>query len=276
MSVVARVAPAVSGAMPAISDSEFRRLRDWLEAATGIHLTAAKRTLVTSRLAVRLRMREVSTFTAYLRLVDTEPAERQAAIDLLTTNETYFFREPKHFEFLQSLLPRLGPAPARIWSAACSTGEEAFSIAMLLDAGMRGRPWEILATDISTRVLERAATGHYRIDRTDGIPREYLARYCLKGTGSQEGTLLVTRRLRERIRFEQANLTSPLPDVGEFDVIFLRNVMIYFDTPTKRDVVERLVRHLRPGGHLLIGHSESLTDVTRVVQPVAPAIYRKA
>lgn len=276
--MMAAVAPCVAPAdfgLPAITDAEFHRLRDWLEAATGIHLGPAKRTLVTSRLAGRLRERGAGTFTAYLRLVEADACERQAAIDLLTTNETYFFREPQHFDFLQRLLPTLDASPVRVWSAACSSGEEAYSIAMLLDSHLRGRPWEILGTDISTRMVERAASGHYRMERATGIPRDLLARYCLKGTGAQAGTLLVARALRERVRFLHANLCGALPEVGQFDVIFLRNVMIYFDGDTKRLVVERLLRHLRPGGYLLVGHSETLNDVTRAVQPVAPSIYRR-
>lgn len=278
MSVVLRRAtpPAEAGGMLHITEAEFARLRDWLHAATGIHLGDGKRTLVTSRLAKRLRETGAGTFTAYLRLVAANATERQTAVDLLTTNETYFFREPKHFDFLQRTLATLPPGgPVRIWSAACSTGEEPYSIAMLLDAHLRGRPWEILATDISTRVIESARAGHYRMERARGIPPELLSRYCLKGTGRQEGTLLISRRLRERVRFEHANLNAPLPAYGEFDMIFLRNVMIYFDMETKRDVVARLVTHLRPGGYFLVGHSESLNDVSRALQIVAPAIYRK-
>lgn len=277
MSAAARLAsPAASGGMPAITDAEFARLRDWLASSTGISLGDGKRTLVTSRLARRLRENGVGTFTEYLRLVAANADERQVAVDLLTTNETYFFREPRHFDFLQRLLPTL-PAgrPVRIWSAACSTGEEPYSIAMLLESQLGGRPWEILGTDISMRVLDAARAGHYRMERATGIPEDLRARFCLKGTGPQAGTLLVARRLRERVRFEQANLNAPLPDVGEFDVIFLRNVMIYFDLETKRDLVARLLRHLRPGGYFLVGHSESLNDVTRALQPVTPAVYRK-
>ena len=268
--------PEPTGGVAQITDAEFTRLREWLLASTGISLGEGKRTLVTSRLAKRLRENALGTFTEYLRLVASDAAERQIAVDLLTTNETYFFREPKHFDFLQRTLATLPPAgPVRIWSAACSTGEEPYSIAMLLDAHLRGRPWEILATDISTRVIESARAGHYRMERARGIPPELLSRYCLKGTGRQEGTLLVSRRLRERVRFEHANLNAPLPAYGEFDMIFLRNVMIYFDMETKRDVVARLVTHLRPGGYFLVGHSESLNDVSRALQIVAPAIYRK-
>ncbi|MGY4516083.1 CheR family methyltransferase [Lysobacter sp. HA18] len=262
---------------PSITDAEFARLRDWLHDATGIHLTAAKKTLVTSRLARRLREAGDATFSAYLSRVFDDSAERQVAIDLLTTNETYFFREAAHFDFLASRVAQL-PAErtVRVWSAASSSGEEAYSIAMLLDSKLGMRPWEVVGTDISARMVQAARAGHYRLQRTSGIPRPMLERYCLKGTGSQAGTLLVNRRLRERVRFEHANLTSSLPELGEFDVIFLRNVMIYFDNATKRGVVERVLRHLRPGGHLLVGHSETLGDVTQAVRALSPSIYVRA
>jgi chemotaxis protein methyltransferase CheR len=259
---------------PGITATEFRQLRDWLKSATGIALSSSKTVLVTSRLACRLRARGVATFTAYLRLVATDPIERQCAIDLLTTNETYFFREPRHFDWLRDLLPRLAGQPVRVWSAACSTGEEPYSVAMLLDSHLGGRPWDVLGTDISSRVLDTARAGHYRMERAQGLPPDLRRRYCLRGTGAQEGTLLVAKSLRDRVRFEQVNLTLALPDLGTFDVIFLRNVMIYFEQETKRRVVEQLATRLRPGGHLLIGHSETLNDVTDVVRPVAPSIYR--
>jgi chemotaxis protein methyltransferase CheR len=266
------------GAAPSITAHEFDALRRWLHANAGISLTAAKQPLVTSRLAKRLRELGLSTYTEYLRRLGTDSAERQAALDLLTTNETYFFREPRHFEFLRSILPTLTltQSPIRIWSAACSTGEEPYSIAMLLaDALPAHRPWEILGTDISSRVLEAARSGHYRLERARNLPPATLSKHCLKGTGPQTGTLLVRRELRARVRFEPINLNETLPDYGQFDVIFLRNVMIYFDDATKRDVVARLVPMLRPGGHLLIGHSESLNGLTTALRTVAPSIYRR-
>lgn len=267
---------AGAGTAPAITAHEFETLRRWLHANAGISLTAAKQPLVTSRLAKRLRELGISTYTEYLRRLGTDAGERQAALDLLTTNETYFFREPRHFEFLRSLLPTLTQSPVRIWSAACSTGEEPYSIAMLLaDALPAHRQWEVLGTDISSRVLEAARSGHYKLERARNLPPAMLSKHCLRGTGPQAGTLLVRRELRARVRFEPINLNETPPDFGQFDVIFLRNVMIYFDDATKRDVVARLVPMLRPGGHFLIGHSESLNGLTTALRPVAPAIYRR-
>lgn len=267
---------AGAGPAPSITTHEFEALRRWLHTNAGISLTAAKQPLVTSRLAKRLRELGLSTYTEYLRRLGADAAERQAALDLLTTNETYFFREPRHFEFLRGILPTLAQSPIRIWSAACSTGEEPYSIAMLLaDALPAHRQWEILGTDISSRVLDAARSGHYRLERARNLPPAMLSKHCLKGTGPQSGTLLVRRELRARVRFEPINLNETLPDFGQFDVIFLRNVMIYFDDATKREVVARLVPMLRPGGHFLIGHSESLNGLTTSLRAVAPSIYRR-
>lgn len=146
---------------------------------------------------------------------------------------------------------------------------------MLLADCLREAPWEIVASDISTRVLERARSAHYAMERAEHIPQEYLRTFCLKGVGRQEGTFMIDKRLRSKIDFRQVNLNEQLPRLGEFDVIFLRNVMIYFDLETKRKVVQRLMAALKPGGHLLIGHSESLNGVNDELPVVAPSIYRK-
>ena len=136
-------------------------------------------------------------------------------------------------------------------------------------------PWDVLGTDISTRVLRRARTGHYPLERARNVPPSYLKRYCLRGHGAQEGTLLVERALRSRVTFAQVNLNTDLPRLGDFDVVFLRNVMIYFNGDTKRQVVARVLSALKPGGHLFIGHSESLNDISTAVDQLAPSIYRK-
>lgn len=262
-----------------LSDQEFGQFQKLLYGIAGIHLSPAKKALVCGRLAKRLNQHRLASYGEYFRLLTSgqHQAELQVAVDLLTTNETYFFREPKHFDFLHhKILPGHNPGRSfRVWSAACSSGEEPYSIAMVLADHLGEAPWEVVATDISSRVLEKARAGHYPMERASGISREHLSRYCLKGVGSQEGALLVERRLRSRVNFMQVNLTRPLPALGEFDLIFLRNVMIYFDLETKRQVVQRLLPLLRPGGHFLIGHSESLNGVVDTLQAIAPAIYRK-
>ena len=262
-----------------LSDSEFAQFQRFIYESAGITLSDAKRALVCGRLAKRLHACQLKSYGEYLDLLMSgeSSAELQTAVDLLTTNETYFFREPKHFQFLKETLRtrRAAGTAFRVWSAAGSTGEEAYSIAMVLEDCLGGGPWDVVASDISTRVLARARTGHYRLDRLANFPSGYLQRFCLKGTGAQEGTLLVERKLRSRVRFLQVNLNAPLPRLGMFDVIFLRNVLIYFNLQTKRGVVARVLDALKPGGWLFIGHSESLIDLSDGVEMAAAAIYRK-
>ncbi len=263
-----------------ISDQEFTQFQHFIYEAAGITLSPAKKALVSGRLSKRLQHCRVNSYGEYFRLLTSGDAsdEVQTAVDLLTTNETYFFREQKHFDFLreQALAARKRTQAFRVWSAASSTGEEGYSIAMVLADCLADAPWEVIGTDISTRVLQKARIGHYPAERAKLIPPAYLKRFCLKGTGPQQGTLLIERSLRNRMRFMQANLNTSLPQLGLFDVIFLRNVMIYFNGDTKRQVVARVLSLLKPDGYFCIGHSESLNDITDAVQLVAPSIYRKA
>jgi chemotaxis protein methyltransferase CheR len=262
-----------------ITDQEFVLFQRFIHDAAGIALSTSKKALVSSRLAKRLSLLKLRSFTEYFKVLSSgqDAQEVQVAIDLLTTNETYFFREARHFEVLreQAEQARGRLQPFRVWSAACSTGEEPYSIAMVLAATMPHTPYEVLGSDISARVLDRARTGLYPVSRTTHIPRVYLQQYCLRGTQQQEGTVLVDRALRQRVRFMQINLNTALPRIGPFDVIFLRNVLIYFDATTKRQVVERVLSALKPGGHLMIGHSESLNGLDLGVVALAPSIYRK-
>jgi len=266
---------------PQISDQEFAHFQRFIFDAAGITLAASKKMLVTSRLGSRLQRHDLGTYSEYLRLLASGqvPEEVQLAVDLLTTNETYFFREPRHFEFMERQLRNwLGQPqsqPLRVWSAAGSSGEEAYSIAMVLEDLLRGRAWEVLASDISARVLERARAGHYPMERARHIPSAYLQRFCLKGHGKQAQTLLIERNLRNKVHFQQINLNARLPAIGQFDLVFLRNVLIYFNGDTKREVIARILSVLRPGGWLFIGHSETLNGISEAVQSVAPAIYRK-
>ncbi|VTU25254.1 Chemotaxis protein methyltransferase [Variovorax sp. SRS16] len=262
-----------------LTDIEFGRFQRFIHEAAGITLSPAKKALVCGRLFKRLQAHRLNSYTDYLALLDSgrAAAEVQTAIDLLTTNETYFFREPRHFELLRTvaLAAASRPQPLRVWSAACSTGEECYSIAMVLADCLGATAWEVVGTDISSRVLQRARAAHYPLERTRHVPPAYLKRFCLRGLGEQEGTLLVERPLRERVRFAQVNLNAGLPALGSFDMIFLRNVMIYFNGDTKRQVVARVLALLKPGGHFCIGHSETLNEISTAVQQVAPSIYRK-
>ncbi|MBI1905709.1 MAG: protein-glutamate O-methyltransferase CheR [Rhodocyclales bacterium] len=265
----------------AISPTEFNQFRALMRQIAGIDLPPAKIHLVSGRLARRLREHGLKSFGEYFRMVtgDHGGQELGRVIDLLTTHETYFFRESAHFDYLaERILPELPRNnDIRLWSAASSTGEEAYSLAMVLmdRVGTQSR-WEIFASDISSEVLGKARTGIYAMNRIDGISRDYLRRFCLRGVGTRQGTLRIAPALRERVRFAQVNLNEPLSAHGLFDVIFLRNVLIYFDLPGKRQIVERLARQLKPHGRLFVGHSESLNGVTRMLSQERPTIYRRS
>lgn len=263
-----------------INDQEFALFQRLIYKIAGISLAESKKILLVGRLTKRLKAYGLHSFAQYYRMLASgdHPDELQTMVDLLTTNETYFFREPKHFDFLRDeiLAKRRGTGPFRVWSAASSSGEEPYSIAMLLAETLPNAPWEIVGSDICTRVLGKAATGHYALDRTEGIPPAYMKKYCLRGVRSHAGTFLIAPELRRNIRFFQINLMHPVEaDIGDFDVVFLRNVMIYFDLPTKTRVVHNILPRLKAGGHLIIGHSETLNGITDRVQSVRPTIYRK-
>lgn len=263
-----------------ITDQEFKQFQNFIFEASGITLPDVKKTLVKGRLSKRLQHHQLKSFSDYYRMITgvNGAAEAQIAIDLLTTNETYFFREMKHFDWLKEQAQNFKTSREqmfRVWSAASSTGEEAYSISMVLMDCLEFRQWEVLGSDISSRVLQRAKQGHYPDERTEHIPDTYLKRFCLKGTAEYGGTLLIKKEVQDRVKFLQINLNEKLPSVGQFDVVFLRNVMIYFSNDTKQKVVQRIASVIKPGGYLFIGHSESLHNITDIVKPVAPAIYIK-
>lgn len=262
-----------------LNDQEYQQFSALIYRIAGISMSPAKKPLITSRLAKRLKHHQLGGYGDYFRFITSAQGkeELQEAVDSLTTNETHFFREPKHFDFLRQrvIAERQVGKGLRIWSAACSSGEEPYSIAMVLDELLGKEPWDVVASDISTRVLDKARSGLFPMERVPEIPKPYLTRYCLKGVDEHDGSLLIEKSLRDRVRFIPHNLMQPPPRLEPFDVIFLRNVMIYFDQETKRQVVSRLLPLLRPGGHFLVGHSESLNGVTDELRLVVPAVYRK-
>lgn len=261
-----------------LNDGEFFLIRNLVARLAGIDLADSKKGLVSARLGRRLRALGLHTFRAYYDRVTSggEEAERQLMVDLITTNETWFFREEKHFDLLQrDLIPRLSEVPKlAVWSAACSTGEEPYSVAMLL-AEQRGiDSFSVLATDISNRVLEVARSAVYPLERAAKIPGRYLTRYCLKGVRSQQGKFTVEKALRERVEFRKMNLNGDWPEVGRFHIVLLRNAMIYFNGDTKRRLIERLARHLHPGGYLIVGHSETINGLHGGFATVVPSVYQ--
>lgn len=261
-----------------ISDQDFGNFQRFIFEAAGITLSPAKKALVCGRLAKRVHAYQLESYAEYFAMLKSKsnPAEVQVAVDLLTTNETYFFREPKHFELLRTAASSYsGSTPFRVWSAASSSGEEAYSIAMVLADTLAGRSFEVIGTDISSRVLATARAGHYPEQRAKNLPIHYKKRFCLRGIGEQAGTLLIDKTLRAKVKFAHANLNENLPDLGLFDVIFLRNVMIYFNGDTKRKVVAHVLAQLKPGGYFYIGHSESLNGISDAVVQIAPSVFRK-
>jgi chemotaxis protein methyltransferase CheR len=268
-------------------DSEFEFIRHLVYEKSRISLGPDKRDLVSARLGKRLRATNISSLGEYCRLLQSPAAEQEVAdlIDVISTNHTFFFRENAHFEFLRRrVIPELGVCkreesgrPFNVWSAACSSGEEPFSIAMTLADNMKERPWHILATDISHRILNIARQATYREDALSQMTPELVHLHFQKGFGPETGKVRVRPLLREHIDFQQLNLLKGDPRTnGPFHVIFCRNVMIYFDRTTQEELLNRLTRFLAPNGYLFVGHAESLANVTHNLKQVQPAVYRRA
>lgn len=260
-----------------ISNVAFEKLTTLVKVHSGIHLNASKKQLVVGRLSKRLRHLNLNDYESYYEECIASPEELQTMINTITTNETSFFRESHHFDFMaQTILPFVKTSPFRVWSAAASIGAEGYSIAMELDSSLRERgiEWEVIGTDINTDVLEQASTGIYPIRFADQIDESYLKRYCLKGTGKHEGEFMIDDYLRSKVRFTNANLMMPIAsELGKFDVIFLRNMLIYFDNVNKKKIIDNVLKVLKPGGYLFIGHAESIGHITNAVRQIRPTIY---
>jgi chemotaxis protein methyltransferase CheR len=269
-------------------EREFALFQALVEEEAGIHLGPSKQALLVGRLSRRVRALGLTSFGAYYRFVTTRghEAERVRMLDCLCTNETHFFREPEHFEFLrQRVLPEwtrraergLMGRRVRVWSAGCSTGEEPYSLAMvLLSHFPPGSGWEVevLATDLSTWALERAKQGLWRLEKAADIPPPLLRAFMLKGVRSQEGWMKAGPEVREVLRFARVNLSDERSwPAGPFEFIFCRNVLIYFGAPARARALNALLRRLPPMGHLFLGHAESLTGSTEFARCVAPNIY---
>lgn len=265
---------------PTLTKAEFQWIKQYLHQQSGILLNESKQAMVMGRLSKRLRYYDVDNYMDYFQLLGKPGYEDETymAIDLLTTNETYFFREPKHFEFIKNhlIVKQSASQPIRIWSAASSSGEEAYTLAMILAEYAKSQQWEIIGTDISLKILAKARRGLYPISAIDKIPQTLLKKYCLRGTEEYKDFFVINPILRNQVKFLHANLINNLPELGLFDVIFLRNVMIYFDMNTKQKLVERLQSYLRPGGYFIISHSESLSGMNVDLKMVSPSIYRKS
>jgi chemotaxis protein methyltransferase CheR len=265
---------------------DFEKIRRLIYEKCGINLHEGKKELVSARLGKRLREGKFRSFAHYYDHVVTEEGadELVRMIDSISTNLTYFFREDSHFQKLTAVLPHLLAASGnkssprlRIWSAACSTGEEPYSAAIKVRETMNGIPVDvkILATDISTSVLKTAASGIYNAEKIKNIPPGLVKKYFQGGSGKWEGYYRVKNEIRELVQFKRFNLMQPPPQGVYFDIIFCRNVMIYFDKQTQSALVNRLYDSLVSGGYLFIGHSESLTGLNHRLKYIEPSVYRK-
>ena len=267
--------------METLRDDTYQKITGLMYEAIGLSFAESKKPLVSSRLAPRIQRLGMGGFDEYFRLIagNEDGGEFQVAVDLLTTNETYFFREPAHYDLLERELGKTRPKSYSVWSAASSFGDEAYSLAMLFadlqQQGRIGSEWRILGTDISDRVLKSACTAVFPADRLRHVSPERLKRYCLRGEGESEGMVQMHERLREHVQFGQLNLCQEIDGIGPFDAVFLRNVLIYFDAATKRAVVDRVLSQLKPGGLFFIGIAEGRVPCSTPLETVSPGAFRK-
>jgi len=264
------------------TSEHFVRVRDELYDYAGIVLADHKQDMVYNRLVRRLRDLNLVSFDDYLNSLTRDSAEFTNFINAMTTNLTSFFREKHHFDFInETILPNLskqGNRRLRVWSAGCSLGEEPYSIAMtLLDSNTDLSSWDIrlLATDIDSAVLNRAALGEYGLERIESLPKATQRKWFLKGVGEKKGQVKVQKALKSMITYNHLNLMHEWPMKGPFDFIFCRNVMIYFDTKTQEDLLERMADLIKPGGYLFVGHSEALARYGNRFRLMGKTIYQK-
>ncbi|HET7329496.1 protein-glutamate O-methyltransferase [Dyella sp.] len=279
-------AVVANGGGPLLGDAEFQFLRDFVYRHCGIALSEQKRQLVQGRLLRRLRALGLKEFASYCELLRKDPdAELGELASAISTNVTAFFREMHHYDLLvEQLLPRWleekkHGGRLRIWSAGCATGEEPYALAMVLAEALERTgshvDARILATDLSPQALEHAQAGMYALDRMEGVSTERRRRWFLRGEGQYEGYACVHQRLRELVTIQPLNLLHDWPMRGPFDAIFCRNVVIYFDKPTKQRLFERYAGLLVPGGYLFLGHSESMHGLSDAFDLVGRTVYRK-
>ena len=262
-----------------LTDREFREFVEYIRENYGIEL-GKKRLLIEARLFSALAEKNIGSFTEYFELVRSSPEERNTMLNRLTTNHTYFMREPRHFEFLRTvILPELtkrNPSKClRIWSAGCSTGEEAYTAVMVMREWFGpGSEWDyrVLATDLSMRALEAARAGVYSHDSLRNLPPGWGKRYFRRLDGQTD---ILKEEIRQEVIFRRLNLMEPFPFHNPFDLIFCRNVMIYFSQATKNELIRKFRDALKPGAYLLIGHSETVQRDTAGLKYLEPSIYQK-
>ncbi|HOJ98727.1 MAG TPA: CheR family methyltransferase [Termitinemataceae bacterium] len=275
----------VSPVVP-MTKEEFRILSSFVEKELGIRMPPAKKIMLESRLYKRLRLHQFTSYGEYIDFVFSEEGKQKELphmIDAVTTNKTDFFREADHFDvLLQNCLPELCEnlrRPLRVWSAGCATGEEPYTIAIVMEEYRRSSPafsYEIVASDISNRAIEQAIEGIYEAERIDFLPYEYKKRYFLKSKDPSQALVRVKKELREKVRFERLNLMEQrYPWKAYFDIVFCRNVIIYFERKVQEDILKKICETLVPGGFLFLGHSETITGFDLPLVALFPTVYQK-
>ncbi len=279
----AELTPAQNGFAP-LSERNFVRICDVIRQACGIHITAKKKTLVEGRMRRRMRALDIPDPNTYCRLLlESDPLQQELAhfIDAVTTNKTDFFREPKHFDYLRDVFfPQVlarGQRSLKMWSAASSTGAEAYTLAMVADdffAAQGGFDFTILATDICSEVRAKGVAARYPFNMMEPIPEEFRRRYIMIAKDPSRQEFRIVPKLRAKVQFQRVNLIADsYPFERDYDIIFLRNVLIYFDRATQKAVLRQLSAHLKPGGHFFLGHSETLAGSSLPFEQVASTIF---
>ena len=273
-----------------LSEAEFKKIASYIEKNVGIKMPPEKRLMMQSRLTSRLKALNLDSFKQYIDYVfsgkDTDNHEIIMMIDAMTTNLTEFFREPQHFDYMRSVvLPEYaaqGRGKIKIWSAGCSTGQEPYTLSMVMSEFIRQNPtssirdYSVLATDISTKVLDKAASAIYPMDAVKGIPKQTMHQYFLKGKDPHNPSVRLKQEIRDRVNFMRLNFMDD--DYGFRDtlqIIFCRNVLIYFDKTNQERVINQFLRYLEPGGYLFLGHSETIFGMTLPFKTVAPTVFQR-
>lgn len=275
----------------ALTEGEFRRLAEFIEGFCGIRMPLSKKTMITSRLQKRLRHLQMDSFSEYVDLVlnpQSEGRERIHFMDLVTTNKTDFFREPYHFAYLaEKAFPELSlrtgagvRRPFNLWSAPCSTGEEPYTMAMVVQEYAQKHPHlgfsaRILGSDLSTRALQTAENGVYDQERVEPVSQKMKQKYMLKSKDPERNLVKMAKEIRDMVHFQQMNFMDSSYSIKEkMDIVFCRNMLIYFDAATVEQVIRRLCAHIHPGGYLMVGHAETLKGIRAPLTPLEPTIYK--
>jgi len=270
-----------------LTDKEFERLSQFIMMEYGIKLPPVKKVMLQSRLQKRLRKLQIATFKEYIDFVFSEEGQKNEVVhmvDVVSTNKTDFFREPVHFEFLLSdglpaLLKNDKHKNIKIWSAGCSSGEEPYTIAITMEEHKTDNPgfnYQIFATDVSTQILQHAVDAIYKEEKVQIIPKTLLHKYFLRSKDRTQKKVRVVQSLRQRVQFARLNFMERSYGVNEmYDIIFCRNVLIYFDRENQEKIINKLCNNLVPGGYFFLGHSESITNLDVPLQSIKPTIFKR-